>query len=257
MTRSVLVVLSLVFAAGCFDSHDGQQAVGKEDCSTCHMTQYAEPGTPKYPNAPVHNSTTSCTLACAQCHATTTWSNSLGGCDHPETATASGSTGFPLKTLGTRHTKVKCIECHSDEITAATGATSKLGANTDCITCHPNTTSQEESHRGVFYEAGSLTGRPYAFLPNDRRFCLDCHPQGLAIGHGPTNPFRLPHHSAKCGKCHDNASGLGHQGGADVLCVSSGCHNGTNSDRAHHQDTNHHPGCLKAGCHPDGRNHGD
>lgn len=254
MTRWI-VTLSLVIAAGCFTTHDGQQAIDKETCNLCHMPEYAQPGTALYPDAPLHNSSTSCTLACAQCHTTDTWSNSLGGCDHPETATPSGSTGFPLHSLGTQHTQVKCIECHSSEITAATGRTSKLGANTDCLTCHPNSSALQGNHVGVVYETGALLGRAYAFLPDDRRFCLDCHPQGLAIGHGKTNPFRLPHHNARCAKCHDNASGLGHQAGADVLCVTSGCHDGNGSDRAHHQDLNHHPGCLKAGCHPDGRKH--
>lgn len=257
MTRSILVVLTIALFAGCFESHANQQAIDKEACASCHMTQYAQPGTALYPNAPIHGGTTSCSLACAQCHTTDTWANSLGGCDHPETATASGSTGFPLKTLGTKHTGIKCIDCHSADITAATGATAKLGANTDCLTCHPNTTKQQQFHVGVVYEAGALINQPYAYHETDRRFCLDCHPQGLALGHTPTNPFILPHRGATCKQCHDSASGLGHHGGADVLCTV-GCHDGTNgSDRAHHFETKHHPGCLNAGCHPDGRNHGD
>ena len=257
MTRSSLAVLALALVAACFDSHGGQQAINKDDCGTCHIAEFNATGpTPEFPAAPVHPGSMGCTVKdCAQCHRTTTWANSLGGCDHPETATAAPSTGFPLHSLGTQHTNIKCIDCHSDAITAETGATSHLGANTDCIGCHPNDSSQQQNHVGVLYETGARTGQPYAFLPDDRRFCLDCHPQGLALGHGKNNPFDLPHHHSTCGQCHDNASGLGHQGGADVTCMRGGCHDGNGSDRAHHADTGHHPGCLAQGCHPDGRSH--
>jgi hypothetical protein len=233
------VALSLMFVTACFETHSAHDtAVRNTDCYTCHKPEYDATG-PKaaFPTSPIH-STQGCNTDCAQCHTTTVWANALGGCVHPEA-------GFPLSTQGTQHTNIKCTDCHSLDIQAATGATAALGANTDCISCHPNTSTQQNNHIGVTYDTGTNLGAPYAYSTSDHRFCLDCHPTGLAIGHGASNPFRLPHHNAACGQCHDNASGLGHAGGADVLCVNSGCHQG-----AHHNDTNHHPGCIT--CHQSG-----
>ena len=234
----------LLLVAGCLESHDPQtQAIAKDYCYGCHAGEYEATGTTTFPAAPPH-ATAQCSTACAQCHTTTTWTNQLGGCAHPEAA-------FPLTTMGTQHTNIACSACHSESISAATGATSAKGANTDCIACHPNSATQQSNHVGVTYDSGALLGVPYAYSSTDHRFCLDCHPNGLALGHDTMNPFILPHHSATCAQCHDNASGLGHTNGADVLCVTSGCHRD-----AHHTDTTHHPGCLAAGCHPDGRAHG-
>lgn len=250
MMRPTWILFALVAIAGCLETHDPQtQAVAKDYCYGCHAGEYGATGTAAFPTAPVHSTViqgkAQCSTECAACHTTATWQNQLGGCAHPEAA-------FPLTTMGTKHTNIACADCHSSAITLSTGATSAKGANTDCISCHPNTSTQQRNHVGVTYDNGTLTGQPYAYSTNDHRFCLDCHPNGLAVGHGASNPFRLPHHSATCAKCHDSASGLGHGSGADVLCVTSGCHGD-----AHHRDTNHHPGCLAAGCHPDGQKHGD
>ena len=55
MTRSFLAVLSLALVAACFESHDGQQAIQKDDCATCHIAQYNATGTADpYLNAPNH-----------------------------------------------------------------------------------------------------------------------------------------------------------------------------------------------------------
>jgi hypothetical protein len=244
MTKSLWWVIAL-FVAGCLESHDPQtQTIAKDYCYGCHAGEYNATGTTTFPLAPVH-ATSQCSTECALCHTTTTWVNQLGGCVHPEQA-------FPLASMGTKHTNIACTDCHSAAISVATGATSQKGANTDCISCHPNTSTQQSNHVGVTYDSGTLLGQPYSYLSSDHRFCLDCHPNGLAVGHGGSNPFIIPHHGATCAQCHDSASGLGHTNGADVLCVTSGCHRD-----AHHKDTNHDPGCLAAGCHPDGRSHGD
>jgi len=253
MTRALVrslalisLVMSLPILAGCLETHGSNNtSVRNSDCYTCHKREYDATGTGTLSSliGPVH-STSGCDTNCVQCHTTTDWTNSLGGCAHPEA-------NFPLTTQGTKHTNITCIACHSADITAATGATSVAGANTDCIACHPNTSTQVNNHIGVTYSTGTLAGMAYAYSTTDHRFCLDCHPKGLAVGHGANNPFVLPHHGAACAQCHDNASGLGPTNGADVLCVTSGCHG-----NAHHKDTNHHPACLNSGCHPDGRGGG-
>lgn len=255
MIRTGALLWCTIQLAACFESHDAaDQVVRQTDCYTCHKPEYDETGIPdqRFPLAPMH-ATASCNTQCAMCHTTKTWLNGLGGCNHPETK-------FPLvsSSLGpSPHNATSCIECHSQAIGAATGATSKLGANTDCIACHPNTSTQQSSHAGITYLAPDpRAGQPYAYSNEDHRFCLDCHPDGLVHGHEPTNQFRLPHHSASCQRCHDYPSQLGHQNAADVRCVSSGCHDGAGGeDRAHCADTGHHPGCLNSGCHPDGRKH--
>ena len=234
MKRSPLLWCALVVAA-CFESHDpATQVVRQTDCYTCHKPEYDETGIAdgRFPLAPIH-ATAQCDTHCAMCHTTATWINGLGGCVHPETS-------FPLvsSVFGpSPHRGIVCTECHSQAIGAATGATSKLGANTDCISCHPNTSSQQAGHAGVTYEAPDpRAGQPYAYSQTDHRFCLDCHPDGLIHGHAPppANPFVLPHHNASCSRCHDGTGG---------------------EDRAHCADTGHHPGCLNSGCHPDGRKH--
>jgi hypothetical protein len=257
MIRSLYALWLLVLATSCFESHRNETVVRQEDCYTCHRADYDATGTVSYPAAPVH-AQEDCSTDCVQCHTTETWNNSLGGCRHPES-------NFPLASQGTQHTNIKCTDCHSSSITLATGATSVKGANTDCDSCHPDSTAMQRGHVGVIYDMGTLSGQPYAYSNTDRRFCLDCHPKGLPVGHGPLNPFRIPHHGSSCAQCHDNASGLGHSDGADVTCVRSGCHDGNGSDRAHEIGTcpngfncgpnGHHPGCLAAGCHFDGRNH--
>jgi len=240
-----LFVLGLLALTACLENHPGNaQVVKQADCYTCHINEYNATGvTEQFPAPiPVHK-TSSCSTDCVQCHTTQTWVNSLGGCVHPEQK-------FPLASMGTKHTGIACTDCHKPELTTAT-VTSVGGGNTDCITCHPNTTTQAQNHVGVTYDSGTLVGTAYSYKSDQPNFCLVCHPNGLAAGHGPSNPFILPHHGAACATCHDGASGLGHTGGADVLCVTSGCHGD-----AHHKDTNHHPGCLASGCHPDGRSHG-
>ena len=247
MSPRALLCLAIAMFAACVEHHDPSvQAIAKDYCYGCHEGEYAATGvSAPYLAAPVH-STSQCSTQCAQCHTTTTWVNQLGGCVHPEAA-------FPLMSQGTQHTNIACTDCHSEAISIATGATSAHGANTDCISCHPNTATQQQNHVGVTYDTGVLTGQPYAYSNTDHRFCLDCHPNGLAAGHGPTNPFRLPHHGSTCAQCHDNASGLGHTGGADVRCsVQGGCHSTIGADGSEHTnpDRGHHPACLN--CHRSG-----
>ena len=251
--RVLLWLLILVgAAAGCLEQHDpAAQPIAKDYCYGCHVGEYDATGTGVYAAAPPHASS-SCSTECAQCHTTTTWVNRLGGCAHPEAA-------FPLASMGTKHTNITCTACHSETISAATGATSVAGANTDCIACHPNSSQQQQFHIGVVYDAGTLVGQPYAYSTTDHRFCLACHPKGLAAGHGPTNPFPSSHHGSSCAQCHDNASGLGHANGRDVTCVGSGCHRTHNdppSGTGVHVGNGISPSCIASGCHPDGRSHG-
>jgi len=255
MNRSALALWSLVFVAACLESHNGtNQVVRNSDCYNCHVPEYVATGGPAFPDpVPMHtDASKGCSKDCIQCHTTATWVNQLGGCVHPEA-------NFPLSTQNTKHTNLKCIDCHSDAITVATGATSVKGANTDCIACHPNDSAQKQNHIGVVYDAGTLVGQPYAYSTTDHRFCLDCHPKGLAVGHGPGNPFTLPHHGSTCAQCHDTASGLGHAKGADVTCVGSGCHRTHNdppSGTGVHVGSGISPSCIMSGCHPNGRGGG-
>lgn len=251
MTRPTWLSLLLVVLSACFESHGtNTQALGNEDCYTCHKPEYDATG-PKaaFPQSPVH-ATGKCSTQCATCHTTDTWANYYGACEHPEQA-------FPIVAgdQGNKHSGIKCKDCHSDAISVALNVTAKAGANTDCTSCHPNTSAQAQDHVGVTYDAGTFVGQPYSYKDADHRFCLDCHPKGLAIGHGPSNPFILPHGGSTCAQCHDSASGLGHQGGADVRCSTSGCHTRIDADGSEHSnpDTGHHPQCLQ--CHWDGRKH--
>lgn len=247
MSPRALVCLAMFVLAACVEQHDpATQSIAKDYCYGCHAGEYNATGvSAPYAAAPVH-STSQCSTQCALCHTTTTWVNQLGGCVHPEAA-------FPLASQGTQHTNIPCTSCHSEAISIATGATSVKGANTDCISCHPNTSQQQQNHVGVTYDNGTLVGQPYAYSNTDHRFCLDCHPNGLAAGHGPSNPFRLPHRGSTCAQCHDSASGLGHAGGADVRCsVQGGCHSTIDADGSEHSnpDRGHHPACLN--CHLSG-----
>ena len=253
MIRHVLV-LGLLALTACLENHAGNQQVVKQtDCYTCHVAEYNATGvTAQFPApVPVHK-TSSCSTDCAQCHLTTTWVNSLGGCLHPEQ-------NFPLSTMGTKHTNIMCTDCHSAALTTTT-VTSLKGANTDCISCHPNTSTQAQNHVGVTYDSGTLVGTPYSYKATEPNFCLVCHPNGLAVGHGPGNPFPLPHHKAACVNCHDPAAkSLGHTNGADVTCVGSGCHHTHNdppSGTGVHGADGTPPSCIQQGCHQDGRSHG-
>jgi hypothetical protein len=251
MIARISLVVALAVVGACFEHHDPMnQPIANEDCYTCHTPEYRATGTATFPLSPPHQ-TSGCSTQCAQCHTTSEWVTGLGGCAHPEDK-------FPLASQGTQHTNIKCIDCHSSAISLATGATSVSGANTDCIACHPNSSAMANNHVGVVYDAGTLIGQPYAYSNTDHRFCLDCHPKGLAAGHGPMNPFTLPHHGASCAQCHDNASGLGHANGKDVTCVGGGCHRTHNdppSGTGIHVGTTS-PSCIMGGCHPNGRGGG-
>lgn len=253
-----IVVLGLLALTACLESHRGNEQVVKQtDCYTCHVTEYNATGvSAQFPApVPVHK-TSSCSTECATCHVTTTWVNSLGGCVHPEAQ-------FPLASMGTKHTGIACTDCHSAALTTAT-VTSVNGGNTDCLSCHPNTSAQAQAHVGVTYDSGTLVGTPYAYKASEPNFCLVCHPKGLAVGHGPGNPVVLPHHSAACTQCHDNAAGIatGHAGGKDVNCVGSGCHTPIpDHDAGCPPGSGKHgpapagapPSCTAAGCHPNAR----
>jgi hypothetical protein len=253
----LVLVLGLLALTACLENHTGtEQVVKQSDCYTCHVNEYNATGlSVEFPApVPVHK-TSSCSTDCIQCHTTTTWINSLGGCVHPES-------NFPLASRGTKHTNIKCTDCHKAELTTAT-VTSVGGGNTDCISCHPNTSTQAQNHVGVTYDSGTLLGTAYSYKATEPNFCLVCHPNGLAVGHGTGNPFPLPHHSAKCVNCHDPAvtAAVGHAMGLDVTCVASGCHR-THADPP--SGTGVHgpvtapapPSCIQQGCHQDGRSHG-
>jgi hypothetical protein len=113
------------------------------------------------------------------------------------------------------HTQIACQDCHD----LATALPSKLGANTNCLQCHPNDAKQIDNHKDVT----SATGTPYAYLAGIPNFCLQCHPAGLADIH-PDNKFALvENHAVPCEQCHDRAAGKDSKG-ANVTCVESRCH---------------------------------
>ena len=266
MIRHSFVLGFLVMLSACFESHGASDNVVRNtDCYTCHQPQYEAAGVATKPQiyvgSPFHNTNDAkaCSKDCVQCHATQDWSNFMGGCVHPE-GVAMVAGGFPLVSQGTRHTNLKCLDCHSEAISVALGVTAKAGANTDCIACHPNTTAMANNHVGVSYDAGAKAGQAYAYSTTEHHFCLDCHPKGLAAGHNAQNPFILPHGGATCAQCHDNTNtmGLKHDGGADVLCTKA-CHQNvcSNHDNGCGSNPNgYHPSCLNSGCHWDGRKHG-
>ena len=111
------------------------------------------------------------------------------------------------------HAGIACQDCHMLE----SPAPSKLGANTNCLGCHPDSAPLTASHVGVTLFAG----KPYTYLPAEPNFCLECHPLGLAEEHPDKAFARTRDHAVVCSECHDRAAG---PDTVNVTCIESRCH---------------------------------
>jgi hypothetical protein len=199
MTRFAIATLVLVLG-GCFQDHPaGQHELMGTDCYSCHTTDYANTTAPVHRDAPQVFSTT-----CANCHRTVGWQPALEGLH-----------GTVFGIAGGAHANIACLGCHD----LATGQPSKLGANTNCIQCHPDDAAQRDGHSDVT----TLTGEPYRYLSGVANFCLSCHPAGLADLHPDDKFARTGNHAVPCGQCHDRTVGPDTKGG-NVTCIDARCH---------------------------------
>jgi hypothetical protein len=226
------IACALFVIAACNATHDPNRvAVGSSDCYTCHKPDYdateAWPTSTVYPIPIAHSS--GCGTSCADCHDAPTaatpngtgWVNNLGGCVHPEQT-------FPLQSNGTAtrpatgpspHANIKCRDCHSPLI----AGTSAMGANTDCLSCHPNdAVIIQPPHDGY---------PGYTYVDSVRNFCLSCHPAGLADKH-PEMIFPSTHQGAKCNHCHDMSISTTDYV-ANPNCMAAGCHVLSKIDTSH------------------------
>jgi hypothetical protein len=196
MIRSVLLVLG--FVAACFHPHpEGQQELTGKDCNACHATDWAATTEPAHAAMPaVYVST------CEHCHRMTSWKPALEA-SHKET--------FVIKTGD--HANLACQDCHDLD----SAQPSKLGANTNCLGCHPDEPRLTADHAGVILFAGT----PYKYQSAVPNFCLECHPSGLSEEHPEGEFARTKDHAVVCSQCHDRAVG---PDTANVTCVESRCH---------------------------------
>jgi hypothetical protein len=203
MTRlaiALALVVPLAGLTGCFQAHpSGQQELMGTDCVGCHQTDYAATTAPVHRDTPQVFSTT-----CADCHRTVNWKPALEGLHSDVFVIATG-----------KHAQIACLGCHD----LATGQPSAKGANTNCLTCHPDDQALRDGHDGVT----TATDAPYQYLAGVPNFCLSCHPAGTADVH-PQDRFPLTgDHALACGKCHDRTAGLDTKG-ANVTCIDAACH---------------------------------
>lgn len=233
--------LALVVLASCMQSHGDRMEVRSEDCATCHLDDFDATSQPPH-------RTNAFPETCGDCHENTNWQPALEGLHPLEPA-------FPL--TGKPHANIKCLGCHE-----LGNGPSKSGANTNCVQCHPSSTTMFDQHDG----AKSTQGVAFEYSAAVKNFCFSCHPTGRITRHVPTNPFRLPHHGSYCVDCHDRT--LGDINNAmNSTCLRSGCHSLQKMDNEHDErdyDTVRGTGpnpsphfCIDSGCHPDGRKHGD
>lgn len=199
MTR-LAIAIGFMHLVGCFQNHAGdQQELAGSDCYTCHTADYTGTTSPVHRDTPQVFST-----ACANCHRTIGWKPALEGLHSEAFVIATGP-----------HAPFACQGCHD----LASAQPSKLGANTNCIQCHPNDAKQAAGHVGVT----TVAATPYAYLAGVPNFCLQCHPAGTADVH-PDNLFaRTLNHAVPCEQCHDRTAGPDTKG-ANVTCVDARCH---------------------------------
>jgi hypothetical protein len=199
MTRRAIVTACLWLAA-CFRAHpDGQQELAGQDCYTCHVNDYNTTTAPSHGAMPAVYSTN-----CASCHQMSAWRPALDGAHSDLFVIASGP-----------HAQIPCQGCHE----LASALPSKLGANTNCLQCHPDDAPLTASHVGVTLFAGS----PYSYDSSVPNFCLQCHPTGLGELHPDKLFARKSDHAVVCSACHDRAVGPDDKG-ANVTCVDAACH---------------------------------
>ena len=199
MTRSLLVITCLALGA-CFHPHpNGQQELGGEDCIGCHANDYAATATPVHRDMPQVYTTT-----CASCHRMTSWRPALEGAHSEAFVIAQGD-----------HAQVSCQDCHD----LASAQPSKLGANTNCLTCHPDSAELTADHAGVTLFAGV----PYVYKRDVPNFCLECHPAGKKEEHPEPAFARTLNHAVTCSACHIRTVGPDDHGD-NVTCIESRCH---------------------------------
>jgi hypothetical protein len=189
---------ALVLLAACVQNHaPDQQELSGTDCYGCHARDYVATTAPVHRNTPDVYST-----GCASCHINVRWKPALEGRHSDAFIISEGP-----------HAPIACLDCHQ-----LGAASSKAGANTSCIGCHPDDATQADDHAGVT----SVANIPYVYQPTVPNFCLQCHPAGTAIH--PDDKFALrSDHNVPCADCHDRAAGNDKKG-ANVTCVESRCH---------------------------------
>jgi hypothetical protein len=199
MTR-IAIVIACLHLGGCFEPHTSDQRdLGGTDCYSCHTPDYVATTAPVHHDAPQTFST-----ACASCHRTISWKPALEGLHSEAFIVASGP-----------HAGIACQGCHD----LAVGLPSKLGANTNCIQCHPDDAHQAASHADVT----SVANVPYVYQGSIPNFCLSCHPAGTAEAHPDKLFARTKDHAVPCADCHDRTAGPDTRGG-NVTCVDAKCH---------------------------------
>jgi hypothetical protein len=199
MTRLAAVIACLGLAA-CFQAHpSGQQELAGRECYTCHVNEYETTSAPVHRDTPQVYSTT-----CQTCHRMTAWQPALEGAHSEMFVIAQGP-----------HANIACLGCHD----LASAMPSKLGANTNCIQCHPDSAPLTAGHAGVTLFAGS----PYKYESSVPNFCLQCHPAGLQELHPDQLFARKVNHAVVCAACHDRTAGPDTKG-ANVTCVDAACH---------------------------------
>lgn len=249
MSRTVLVVMSLMLIASCLQAHDGAVTeVGQESCYACHKREYASTLAPQ---ARGHE-TAGFPTTCADCHRNTSWQPALGGL-HPDVVDPKQD--FSIQ--DGPHLGIKCLACHNID----SPAPAANGANTDCVQCHPNNARQQEGHVG----AKGPNGEVYAYTAGVPNFCLTCHPNGRAKKHPDDRFPRTDHHSTPCLKCHDESTPPpfnDYAQGKNTNCFASGCHTLSLSDGQHRDVGNYtqtktnpaiNPKNFCLACHPTGR----
>jgi hypothetical protein len=199
MTRLATVIV-LVSLGACFQAHpSGQRELAGQDCYTCHTADYEATAAPAHRDMPQVFTTT-----CTTCHGMSSWRPALEGPHSEVFVIAQGP-----------HAQLECQGCHD----LATALPSKLGANTNCVQCHPDSTALTAQHVGVTL----FVDKPYSYEAAVPNFCLECHPAGLRELH-PNKAFALKtNHAVPCGECHDRTAGPDAKG-ANVTCVDARCH---------------------------------
>ena len=199
MTR-LAIVIALMTLGACFQSHpQGQQELSGQDCYTCHTSNYEATAAPVHRDAPATYST-----SCANCHSMTGWQPALEGLHNEMFVITQGA-----------HANIACQGCHD----LSTGLPSKLGANTNCIQCHPDNMPLTTQHVGVTL----FVNQPYVYQPTVPNFCVQCHPTGLGEQHPEPAFARTGNHAVVCGDCHDRTRGPDTKG-KNVTCIESRCH---------------------------------
>lgn len=257
MTRFMLTLSAMCLMSACFESHDSHlQQITGDDCYACHQGTFADPGTQQKHGQFVTGGMPP--MTCGDCHGTSSWQPALGGL-HPApfTFTYTDPAGIvkndTFLLANSPHDNIKCLACHDLSLLPTTDPPSR-GFNANCTQCHPNDSFIQGAHVNAVRTFPSVTYTYTGYNDTDPTFCRACHPQGLAMTHAPSNPFRLPHHGTTCTQCHDEASGRGDTNGANVRCAFM-CHTRDTPGGHHCNDPGHKPNCLNSGCHPDGRKH--